>query len=300
MDTGLLLGRRPRHYLYLAPALVLFAGFIVYPIIEVVHTSLAVHDAAGEGKGLFANFSLLIHDPVFWTATKNMAIWAALTISIQMGVGGTLAYLIERYGGRSKAFYRTIFLIPVVTSVSVIGIVWTQIYAPDYGPLQYLLQKVGISLTTSPLGSPTWAIVAIVVVNIWEFTGFSMLLYIVGLHRIPQDIFDAADVDGSRGWRLAKDILIPMLAPVTKSLLLLGIIGTLQTFPLVYLMTSGGPDHASEVYGTYIFTQDFILNQSGYAAALSVVVLLVAILATAIQMRFLGTRFAPISGSAAN
>ena len=278
---------RYRHYTYLVPAVVLFAAFIVYPVFDVVRTSITLHDTASHGSGIFANFLAVLTDGVFWIAARNMLYWAALTIFIQMALGGVLAYLIETYTRRSKAVFRTVFLVPVVTSVSVIAIVWSQIYAPEYGPLQYLLAKVGFHLTYNVLGTPNTAIFACIFVNIWEFTGFSMLLYIVGLHRIPLEMVEAARIDGASGWSLAKHVLVPMLSGVTKSLLLLGIIGTLQTFPLVYLMTAGGPNQSSQIFGTYIFQKAFILDQSGYASALSVITLFIAFTATALQVRLL-------------
>ena len=278
---------RRHHYLYLLPAVALFAVFVVYPVFDVVRTSITLHDTASHGTGLFANFLSVLSDGVFWIAARNMLYWAALTILVQMLVGGVLAYLIETYTDRSRAWFRTVFFIPVVTSVSVIAIVWSQIYAPEYGPLQWLLAKFGFHLTYSVLGSPNTAIFGCIAVNIWEFTGFSMLLYIVGLHRIPTEVLDAAKIDGSTGWSLARHVLAPMLSGVTKSLLLLGIIGTLQTFPLVYLMTSGGPNQSSQIFGTYIFQKAFIEDQNGYASALSVIVLVIAFVATALQVRLL-------------
>lgn len=280
---------RRHHYLYLLPTLVLFGGFVVYPVYDVVKTSLTLHDTASHGSGLLANFLAVLGDSVFWTAARNMLYWAVLTIFVQMLLGSVIAYLIETYTRRSRAWFRTVFLIPVVTSVSVIAIVWNQIYAPVYGPLQWVLAKVGYHLTYSVLGNPQTAIFGCIAVNIWEFTGFSMLLYIVGLHRIPTEVLDASRIDGTGPWARARYILRPMLSPVTKSLLLLGIIGTLQTFPLVYLMTSGGPDQASQIFGTYIFDKAFLLDQNGYASALSVITLLVAFVATALQVRLLRT-----------
>ena len=143
------------------------------------------------------------------------------------------------------------------------------------------------------LGDPRTAIYAVIIINIWMYTGFSMLLYIVGLHRIPSEIMDAAKADGATGWRLARHVLVPMLAPTTKSLLLLGIIGTLQTFALVYLTTGGGPAHFSEVLGTHIFRTNFFLDQSGFAAALSVITLVIAFVATIVQIRFLRSGLGP-------
>ena len=106
-------------------------------------------------------------------------------------------------------------------------------------------------------------------------------------------MLDAARVDGASGWRLATGVVVPMLAPATRSLLLLGIIGTLQTFPIVHLMTGGGPNHASEVFGTYIFRQSFVLGDTGQGATLSVIVLAIALVLSIVQIAWLGARLAP-------
>jgi raffinose/stachyose/melibiose transport system permease protein len=282
-----LLGSHKRYHLFVAPAAIVFLGFVAWPIASVLFASFAVRDTASLGTGLFANYQAVMVSPVFWIAIRNMAIWAVLTVGIQMLIGGTLAYLIETHAKRAKAILRTAFLIPMVTSASVVAIVWAQLYAPVYGPLAEVLRFLRIS--NSMLGDPSTAIYAVIIINIWMYTGFSMLLYIVGLHRIPAEIRDAAKADGATGWRLARHVLVPMLAPTTKSLLLLGIIGTLQTFALVYLTTGGGPAHFSEVLGTYIFRTNFFLDQSGFAAALSVITLVIAFVATVIQIRFLKT-----------
>jgi multiple sugar transport system permease protein/raffinose/stachyose/melibiose transport system permease protein len=288
-----LLGKDWQHLLFLAPAVLFFIGFVAYPIVSVIGLSITARDVASVGTGPLANYTAVLTDPVFWTATRNMVVWAVVTIFVQMVVGGLLAYLINKYARRSAALLRTAFLIPMVTSASVIAIVWQQIYAPSYGPLENILARVGINFHTSLLGGASTAILAVIVINIWEYTGFSMLLYVVGLHRIPSEILDAAYVDGASGWRLARRILIPLLSPTTKSLLLLGIIGTLQTFALVYLTTSGGPNHASEVFGTQIFRADFLLNETGYAAALSVITLAIALFATVLQLRVLRSGLVP-------
>jgi raffinose/stachyose/melibiose transport system permease protein len=130
----------------------------------------------------------------------------------------------------------------------------------------------------------------LILVNIWQWTGFSMLMYIAGLANLPSEVLDAARIDGAKGWRLAVNVVVPMLAPATKSLLLLGVIGTLQTFPIVHLMTGGGPNRASEVFGTYIFKQSFVLGDTGGGATLSVIVLVIALVLSLMQIAFLGAR----------
>jgi raffinose/stachyose/melibiose transport system permease protein len=185
------------------------------------------------------------------------------------------------------------FFLPVITSVSVVSIVWSQMYAPYYGIIQQYAKAVGVQLTTSPLGDPNLVIYALIVVNIWQWTGFSMIMYVAGLMNIPTELWDAAKIDGAHGWKLATRVIIPLLSPVTRSLLLLGVIGTLQTFPIVYLMSDGGPDHASEIFGTYIFRQGFVIGDIGYASALSTVTLVIALALSMIQIVAFGARLNP-------
>lgn len=281
-------------YLFTLPATLLFVIFIAYPIVWVAGQSVQARDRAGVTAFVgLANYRTILADPTFWIVVRNMALWAAITIPLQMLIGGTLAWFIERHTNRLRGFFRTMFFLPVVTSVSVISLVWVQIYAPYYGIAQAYLGRVGITMSTSPIADPTMAIYALILVNIWQWTGFSMLMYIAGLANLPGEVLDAARVDGASGWRLAVSVVVPMLAPATKSLLLLGIIGTLQTFPIVHLMTGGGPNHASEIFGTWIFKQSFVLGDTGAGATLSVIVLVIALVLSLIQIAFLGARLAP-------
>ena len=287
--------RRPAlHYLYVLPAVFMFVIFVAYPILWVIDESLhgqgGLHPAAFVG---LSHYRQLFQDPVFWRALFNMFLWGLITIPVQMVIGGTIAYLIERYTRRSKTFFRVMFFLPVITSVSVVSIVWSQMYAPYYGIIQQYSKVIGLQLTNSPLGDPDLVIYALIVVNIWQWTGFSMIMYVAGLNNIPGELWDAARIDGAHGWRLATRIIVPLLSPVTRSLLLLGVIGTLQTFPIVHLMTDGGPDHASEIFGTYIFKQGFVIGDVGYASALSTVVLVVALVLSVVQIVALGARLSP-------
>jgi multiple sugar transport system permease protein/raffinose/stachyose/melibiose transport system permease protein len=281
-------------YLFVAPAAILFVVFIAYPIVWVVAQSLYSSPSAGRASfaGLDVYLSVLA-DPSFWIVVRNMVLWGVITIPVQMLIGGLLAYFIERHTNRMRGFFRTMFFLPVVTSVSVVSLVWVQIYAPYYGIAQEYLKYLGITLSISPIGDPNVAIFALIVVNIWQWTGFSMLMYVAGIANLPEEVIEAARIDGARGLTLAVHVVVPMLAPVTKSLLLLGIIGTLQTFPIVYLMTGGGPNHASEVFGTAIFRQSFVIGDTASGAALSVIVLVVALVLSLLQILFLGARLAP-------
>lgn len=285
-------------YLFALPAVLLFVVFIAYPILWVAGQSLYAGDRSGRTWAGLANYGAVLADPTFWIVVRNMVLWGVITIPVQMLIGGLLAWFIERHTHGLRGFFRTAFFLPVVTSVSVVSLVWVQIYAPYYGIAQAYLARIGITMVSSPIAEPSQAIYALILVNVWQWTGFSMLMYIAGLANLPGEVLDAARVDGASGWRLAADVVVPMLAPATKSLLLLGIIGTLQTFPIVHLMTGGGPNHASEVFGTYIFKQSFVLGDTGQGATLSVIVLLVALGLSLVQIGFLGARLTPAKGDA--
>jgi multiple sugar transport system permease protein/raffinose/stachyose/melibiose transport system permease protein len=285
--------RASRLYLFVLPATLLFVVFIAYPILWVAGQSLYTGTSAGAVFAGLANYKTVLGDPTFWTVVRNMFLWGVITIPVQMLIGGLLAYFIERHTQALRGFFRTMFFLPVVTSVSVISLVWVQIYAPYYGIAQEYLKRVGIVMATSPIGDPDTAIYALIIVNIWQWTGFSMLMYIAGIANLPSEVLDAARIDGAKGWRLAVHVIVPMLAPATKSLLLLGVIGTLQTFPIVHLMTGGGPNRASEVFGTFIFKQSFVLGDTGSGAALSVIVLIIALTLSLIQIAALGARLTP-------
>ena len=285
-------------YLYVLPAVLLFVLFVAYPILWVVCESLYGAGASHPGGFVGLNhYWQAFQDPVFWRVLLNMSLWGAITIPIQMVLGGTIAYLIERHTHRSKTFFRVMFFLPVITSVSVVSMVWSQMYAPYYGIIQEYAKLIGLQLSVSPLGEPSLVIYALILVNVWQWTGFSMLMYVAGLNNIPGELWDAARIDGAHGVQLATRVIVPLVSPVTRSLLLLGVIGTLQTFPIVHLMTDGGPDHASEIFGTYIFKQGFVIGDTGYASALSTLVLGLALGLSVIQIVFLGARLTPAGGA---
>lgn len=286
-------------YLFIAPAMFFFCLYILYPILFVSTHSVYKWSTLSnmEFVGL-SNYISLFKDSTFWTTIRNSAVWIVVTVPIQACLGFILAYIIEERLGRkkrngkgiSKMVFRTIFFIPVVTSVTVVAIVWSKIFQPYQGILGYYLnQWFNMSPTINVLGNADVALFGVMIANIWEWTGWSMIMYVGGLSQISDDIKEAARIDGATVWQELRYVYLPSLASVHKSLLMLGVIGSLQTYALVGVMTNGGPNHATEMPGTYIFLKGFTQNQMGYACTISVAVLLVALLLTFIQVRFLGS-----------
>lgn len=277
-------------YLFILPAFLFFLFFILYPILFVGWGSFFDWSTLSSMKFVgLENYKELFQDKVFWITLRNSVYWIVVTVPVQAILGFILAYIIEERLKRFKGFFRTGFFFPVVTSVVVIAIVWTKMYAPYQGIISHFLAGIGIQGQADFLGSPKTSIFAIILVNIWEWTGWSMVMYIAGISQIPEEIKEAAQIDGASGIKTIWYIYLPSLSSVHKSLLMLGIIGSLQTFALIFTMTAGGPNHASEMPGTYIFKTGFTNQQMGYASAISIFILLFALVLTVIQVCALGS-----------
>ncbi len=277
-------------YLFLLPAFIFFTIYIVYPIFFVSWGSLFEWSNLRNMKFVgFDNFSYMFEDRTMTKVLKNSVLWIITTVPIQATLGFIIAYIItENVSTTGRSFFRTIFFLPVATSVSVVAIVWSKMMQPYNGLFQVIMRSMNLDISINILGSTNGAIFGLIAANIWEWTGWSMVMYIAGMSQISQSMKEAAKIDGVNQLQLITQIYIPTLSGTHKSLLMLGIIGSLQTFALVYAMTNGGPNHASEMPGTYIFKSGFGNQQMGYASALSVLFLLFALFLTIFQIKVLG------------
>lgn len=265
-------------WFYIAPALLFFVLFMIFPILYNVVNSFRGQSPT-QGIGLsFGNYQAMFNDPIFFTALKNSLVWVVITTLVEMAIGFFCALLIEAYIVRGRSLFRTLLFLPMVVSPSVIAIVFTNLYAPNYGLLFGAFQQLGLASSfPALLGDPNWATIAVICVNIWQWSGFFVLLYSVGISQIDPSLIDAAEVDGATGWARIRHIFLPLVRSTHFSLMILGVIQALQQFPLIYLMTQGGPAESTQVLATYIFTQGYVDNNMPYASALSVVLLLLAL-----------------------
>lgn len=282
-------------YLFLLPAAILFSVFVAYPIIYNLQASMMHWDGVNQGMpaGL-SNYASLFSDRIFHKTLVDTGLWIVLTIIPQSTIGFLLALALNsKIPGRTV--YRVLFFIPVVISPIVIGIVWQRILDPYRGITSSLSHILGIeALNQSWLGQPSTAIYTVIFINVWQWSGYSMLFYLAGLQQIDQSILEAARIDGASYWRTVRSVIFPMLKPTHLSLVLLSVIGSLKTFELVYATTQGGPNHASEMIPTYTFQLAFRLQNVGYAATVSVILLILAICAAGLLILVFGTSF--ISG----
>ncbi len=271
--------------LYVLPAAALFAVFIAEPIAaNLVSSLIGPHHRWGLG-----NYTMAAADPVFGTAIRNSLLWVVVSLAFEIAIGFALAILIELHLPRGRAVFRTLLFLPMVVTPSVIALVFNTFYASDYGLLYGLFRALGLaSAFPALLGAPATASLAIITVNVWQWSGFFVLMYCVGLSAIDREHLDAAEIDGARGWNRVRHILWPLCRGTTTSLVVLGTIQALQQFPLIYLMTEGGPADSSQTLATYIFQTGFVQDQMHYASAVAVVLFLLALALVAVEYRLAG------------
>jgi len=269
----------------------LFA-FTLYPVLGNLWLSFFHYTFSGATFLGLAQYGTLIQDPVFWLSLENTLLWVGGTLVAQFAIGYALAVLIEDHTPIGVQVFRTLFFLPMVITPTVIALVFNALLSPDYGGV------LGVWLHVLPgvpfpilFGNPNLATVSVIAVSVWQSTGFFILLYIAGLSQIPQEIREAASLDGVTVVGLNRYVYVPMLRPTHITLLLLGTIQALQQFALIYLITDMGPANATQILGTYVFQQGFIFNNLGYAAALAIVLFVVSLTLVLVELKLVGGRF---------
>jgi raffinose/stachyose/melibiose transport system permease protein len=274
-------------WLYILPALILIVGIIYVGIGYTGWVSTREWngiDPVSKSAGL-DNFLRIATDGIFWRTISNFLVFAVLTIIVQMVLGLLMAVLLGSTAVFAKPLYKIVLFLPVVLAPAAIATAFRSIFSPD-GALNALLVAVGIPASgTAWLADPNLALYSLAAVNIWQWTGLSFLLYQAAISQLDQNLFEAAAIDGAGWWQMLRLILLPQLSGTHATLALTGCIGALKTFDIVYLTTGGGPGRSTEFITTYIYDQVVQQFNAGYSAALSIVLLVLALLLTAIQMR---------------
>ena len=272
-------------YLYTLPALILVGGVILYGIAANVLYSTwdwngisPTHVEVGLG-----NFQKIAADPVFWQALRNTALFGVICVFTQMILGFLLAILV-RTRSRGSGLLRTMLFVPVVLSGVVVATSFTQLLTPD-GAFNQILRAIGFGgFSHAWLADPRTALLTIAAINIWQFTGYSFVIYDAGLGQIDGSILEAARMDGASTLQLLRRVVFPLMNGSHLILIVLGFIGSLKTFELVFLTTGGGPGTSTEFLTTYIYRMAIPEFHAGYAAALSIALAFFAILLAAMQL----------------
>jgi ABC-type sugar transport system permease subunit len=253
-------------YLFILPQLVLFFLFTLYPIVmSYVYSFFRWSGIGPLGEFLgFANYLETISDPLFWNAFKNSFIFMAGVVLIQVPLALLMALLLNAKWLKGSAFYRTIYFLPVVTTTAVVGIVMRFIFGAYKGLINEVLMKVGIlDAPMDWLGSMDTALLVVILVGIWKTFGMKMIYWLAGLQSLPQDIYEAARVDGANVVQTFRHITVPLLIPIGSVIVLLSATNALHVFDLVKSMTEGGPAFATDMVDLYVYRYAF--ESSGQA-----------------------------------
>jgi multiple sugar transport system permease protein len=276
------------NYAYLLPAAICLGGTVLFPILKAVHMSLYNHvlirpqDYRFIGLG---NYVRMVQDPTFWLTLKNSFVWVFGSVSLQFLFGFLMALLLNgQFKGR--AVFRTINLLPWIIPGVVVALIWEYIYQPNYGPLNDLLRRVGWMRTpVAWLSDPGLAMPAVVLTNIWRGIPFFAIMILAGLQAIPDEVYEAATVDGAGIIQRFWSVTLPMLRPIIVVATATRIIWTFNYADLIFVMTSGGPANATQITSTYTLLQAYSDLDFGYAATLSVILLVIMLVFTALYLK---------------
>ncbi|WP_373870287.1 carbohydrate ABC transporter permease [Bacillus velezensis] len=292
MRISLVSRKRFIPYLFLAPALI-FLLFVYIPIIENVFFSLFEWSSFQPEKTFIGlkNYIDLFHDPVFFTALRNNVLYAVISLICQVGGGLILAAVLEdRLVRKWSPFFRTVFFLPVVISMTVIALLFDFIYNPEIGLLNQLLEAVGLDeLTRAWLGDENTAMLSVIFVSQWQSVGYIAMLYIVSIQSIPAELYESAQLDGAGKIQQFFHITVPQTKEMSFVAVVMTLTGAFTVFNEPYILTGGGPGNASEVLSTLLYKSAFTKDMMGYASAIATVVLLLTLALSLIQMKFFKT-----------
>jgi raffinose/stachyose/melibiose transport system permease protein len=268
-------------YLYVAPALLVFGAFLLWPILRAVWLSLYEWDGLSVGTWVgLDNYVAVVTDPALRAPFWHAAVLVVFFCVIPVTLGLTLAGLMSRVQLAGMGFFRVVLFLPQVVAMVVVGIAWQAIYAPS-GPLNDALRAVGLdSWARGWLGDTTWALPSVGLVGTWVATGLCLVLFLSGLAKVPRELYEAARVDGAGPVREFLTAGLPSLRGELAVALTLTMIAALRTFDLVYVMTSGGPGGRTAVPAYEVYRRTFEQSQVGIAMAVAIVLTLVILAVT--------------------
>ncbi len=273
--------------LFLAPGLLIYLVFMVYPFLNTIYLSFTNWDGVSPNKdwvGL-SNYVRIFGEEAALKAFANNAIWVVIG-TIAPVILGLFQALLVWSGVRGSLFFRTLFFLPFVLPLVVVGIVWQWIYHPLFGILNRVLDSIGLeSLSRGWLADPHTALYAVLIAAIWGATGFCFLVLHASLQNVDVSTVEAAMIDGANWFQRAWSVIIPQIAPQLTMVTSVTLIGGFAVFDIIYVMTGGGPGNASQVLATYTVKTAFEQNQAGYGSALAMLITVLSLVATVVFVR---------------
>lgn len=297
--TTLRLQRRPRNrlrklwlpFMFILPAVIIWTALMAVPMIDAILLSFQSWDGLRPATWVgMKNYINLAQDRIFLLALRNTAYFVIVTVIFQSTLPLLIANLVNSV--RGSMVFRTIYFMPVVISLAISGTLWSIIYEPNFGILNETLRAVGLGrLATFWLANKNTVMPSLIIVSIWQSLGFYLVIYFAGLQAIPTELYEAASLDGANAWGRLIHVTVPLLAPVTTVVVVLNTINGVKVFDQIWVMTAGGPNHASDTLGTYLYTIAFgALGSSnpqlGYASAIGILILALAFILSMFQIRW--------------
>jgi len=275
---------------FLAPALVIYSVVVVYPMVYSSYLSLFRWDGIAPTKvfvGLDNYGILLTQNDVFWIALKNNAIWLVAALLLPTSIGLGLAILLNSKF-RGSHIFRSIFYFPAVLSLAVVGLIWTWIYHPDLGLLNQLLGALGLkALQRNWLSDPQIALYPVIIAATWNAVGLPMLLYLAGLQTIPEELHEAAKVEGAGPIQRFLYVTFPLLRETTLVVLAITAINALKAYDIIYAMTNGGPANRTQLLSTWMYFLTYNYNQVGLGTAIAVILFSLTLIFAIPYIRFM-------------
>jgi multiple sugar transport system permease protein len=261
---------RPSAYFWmLAPAVVACLGFVIYPLLRTVYLSFTDLDATGQARLIGgANYSEMVQDPAFWNSLRVTAVFIVVGVAVELILAWAMALLLERTMSGLSHTVRIILTIPMMLCPVVIGISWRALLNPQFGWINALLG----THDTDWVGDPSKALWVLIAVDVWQWTPFMFMLISAGLLSIPEEVREAARLDGCGGPRIFRHITIPLMLPVTLIAVLLRTLDATKTFDLPYTLTGGGPGTSTQTIAIFLYRNAFAKFDQGYASAVAITV----------------------------
>ena len=274
-------------YLYLLPALIVVVGVVHLGIIANGYYSFFDWNGISPTRKFIGlrNYTQMLSDPVFWSSLRNTLVFGIGTIALQMFFGFCLAAVV-RTRAVLRGLLRTLAFIPVVLAPAIVATSFRFLLTPE-GAFNHLLGWIGIGTQHAWLGDPSTALATVILINVWQYTGYSFLIYDAAMGQIDSSILEASLIDGASTRQILMKVVSPLLNGSHLVLIILGLVSALKTFDLVYLTTAGGPGTSTQVLAGYIYRQVIGQFHAGYGAALSITVVILALIFSTVQVRLM-------------
>ncbi len=275
-------------YLFLTPWLIGLLCFVVGPMIASAYFSFTNYDVVNTPKFIgFKNFTeIFSKDRLFWPSLMLTFRYAIIVVPLSL-LGSLLAAMLLNQALKGTVIFRTFFFMPHLTPIAASAVLWAWLFNPDVGPINYFIRNnLGIENAPGWFRDPQWAMTGLIIMAMWgAIGGNTMLIFLAGLQGIPQELYEAASIDGANAWAKFRNVTVPLLTPTIFFNLVLGIIGALRVFTAAFVATQGGPVYATHFYALYIYEKAFRYFEMGYASALAWIFFFIMFVFTFIQFR---------------